>query len=227
MEIEFEFLLADPPDELSVTGYKQGDVLKEGSIRRIKCTALSGNPLPKLEWFAGNKKVEGAKIEAAKSGTFVSSEISIKVDRSDNLKTYHCTARNKATTKPVIRSVELTVSFPPTSVEIEVEPESPRVGTKAVLQCRTDSSSPGVSISWYRNNNIIPGAEATRTEGEFGGVVTTSWISTKVTEEQINSVYRCQVNHQETSNSISNKTRIGVQCEYAFTKKYIYLKKDL
>jgi len=135
-----------PPDELSVTGYKQGDVLKEGSIRRIKCTALSGNPLPKLEWFAGNKKVEGAKIEAAKSGTFVSSEISIKVDRSDNLKTYHCTARNKATTKPVIKSVELTVSFPPTSVEIEVEPESPRVGTKAVLQCRTDSSSPGVSF---------------------------------------------------------------------------------
>ena len=202
---------------MSVTGYKQGDVLKEGSIRRIKCTALSGNPLPKLEWFAGNKKVEGAKIEAAKSGTFVSSEISIKVDRSDNGKTYHCTARNKATTEPVIKSVQLTVSFPPRSVEIEVEPESPMVGTKAVVQCRTDSSSPGVSISWYRNNNIIPAPQSARRteEGEFGGVITTSWISSKVTEEHINSVYRCDVNHKETSNSISKRTKIGVQCEYA------------
>ena len=94
---------------MSVTGYKQGDVLKEGSIRRIKCTALSGNPLPKLEWFAANKKVEGAKIEAAKSGTFVSSEISIKVDRSDNGKTYRCRAQNKATREPFTKSVQLTV----------------------------------------------------------------------------------------------------------------------
>ena len=202
---------------MSVTGYKQGDVLKEGSIRRIKCTALSGNPLPKLEWFAGNKKVEGAKIEAAESGTFVSSEISIKVDRSDNGKTYRCTGRNKASTEPVSKSVQLTVSFPPRSVEIEVEPDSPMVGTKAVVKCRTDSSSPAGSISWYRNNKILPHPPSARRteEGEFGGVVTTSWISTKVTEDHIDSVYRCDVNHKETSNSISNKTKIGVQCEYA------------
>ena len=201
---------------MSVTGYKQGEVLREGSIRRIKCTALSGNPLPKLEWFAGNKKVEGAKIEAAKSGTFVSSEISIKVARSDNGKTYQCTARNKATTEPVSKSVQLTVSFPPKTVEIEVEPKSPKVGTKALVRCRTSSSSPGVSIAWYRDNNLLSGAQtARRTDGEFGGVITTSWISSKVTEDHINSVYRCEVNHRETSNSISNRTKIGVQCEYA------------
>ena len=210
---------------MSVTGYKQGDVLKEGSIRRIKCTALSGNPLPKLEWFAANKKVEGAKIEAAKSGTFVSSEISIKVDRSDNGKTYRCTARNKATTDPVSKSVQLTVSFPPRSVEIAVEPESPLVGSQALVQCRTDSSSPGVVISWYRDNTIIPPDQAAgRTEeGDFGGVITTSWISSEVREEQINSVYRCDVNHEETSNSISNRTKIGVQCEYAYLFIYIQL----
>ena len=94
---------------MSITGYKAGDVLLEGSLRRIKCTALSGNPLPRLEWFAGNKKVEGAKIEKAESGTFVSSEISIKVDRSDNGKTYRCRAQNKATREPFTKSVQLTV----------------------------------------------------------------------------------------------------------------------
>ena len=200
---------------MSVTGYKEGEVLREGSIRRIKCTALSGNPLPKLEWFAGNKKVEGAEIEKAESGTFVSSEISIRADRTDNGKTYHCTARNKATAQPVVKSVQLAVSFPPRTVEIEVEPESPVQDSQAVLRCRTDSSSPGVSITWYRDNQIMPGdPPVTTQEGASGGVISSSWISTKVTEEDINSRYRCEASHKETSKSISNTTQIPVQCEY-------------
>ena len=198
---------------MSVTGYKQGEVLREGSIRRIKCTALSGNPLPKLEWFAGNKKVEGAEIEKAESGTFVSSEISIRADRSDNGKTYHCTARNKATKQPVIKSLQLAVSFPPRRVEIEVEPESPVVGSQAVLTCRTDSSSPGVSITWYRDNQTISEAAPVRTEeGQFGGVISTSRISTKVTEDHINSRYRCEASQPDTSHSVSNTSNIAVQC---------------
>ena len=83
--------------------------MAEGAVRRLKCTALSGNPLPQLEWVAGNKRIEAAKIEKAESGTFVSSEISIKVDRSDNGKTYRCRAQNKATREPFTKSVQLTV----------------------------------------------------------------------------------------------------------------------
>ena len=61
-------MFSDPPSSLSISGYKAGEELQEGSLRRLKCTALSGNPLPTLEWLAGNKKVEGAKIEKAESG---------------------------------------------------------------------------------------------------------------------------------------------------------------
>ena len=56
-----KIVFPDPPDELSITGYKQGDILQEGSLRRIKCTALSGNTASELEWFAGDKKLEGLK----------------------------------------------------------------------------------------------------------------------------------------------------------------------
>ena len=111
-------VFSDPPEELSITGYKAGDVLHEGSLRRLKCTALSGNPLPTLEWLAGNKKVEGAKIEKAESGTFVSSEISIKVDRSDNGKAYHCRAQNKATQEPFTKSIQLSVRNAVNDIEI-------------------------------------------------------------------------------------------------------------
>ena len=135
-----KIVFPDPPDELSITGYKQGDILQEGSLRRIKCTALSGNPLPELEWFAGDKKVGGAKIEKAESGAYVSSEISIKVDRSDNRKSYNCQAKSEASKEPFRKSVALKV--PPRRVKVEVEPESPIVGNPAVLKCLTDSSSP-------------------------------------------------------------------------------------
>ena len=167
MKLSLHF--ADPPEELSITGYKAGDVLLEGSLRRVKCTALSGNPLPHLEWFAGNKKVEGAKIEKAESGTFVSSEISIKVDRSDNRKTYHCRAQNKATQEPFTKSVQLQVSFPPSKVEIEVEPENPVEGNVAKLKCKTDSASPQVKIVWFRNNERMSGGEMRTSSGKFGG----------------------------------------------------------
>ena len=32
--------------------------VKEGDLRRLKCTALSGNPLPQLQWFAGGQVIE-------------------------------------------------------------------------------------------------------------------------------------------------------------------------
>ena len=111
-------MFSDPPSSLSISGYKAGDELQEGSLRRLKCTALSGNPLPTLEWLAGNKKVEGAKIEKAESGTFVSSEISIKVDRSDNGKAYHCKAQNKATQEPFTKSIQLSVRNAVNDIEI-------------------------------------------------------------------------------------------------------------
>ena len=179
---------------------------------------MSGNPLPHLEWFAGNKKVEGAKIEKAESGTFVSSEISIKVDRSDNGKTYHCRAQNKATQEPFTKSVQLKVNFPPTKVEIEVEPENPVAGSVASLKCKADSANPQVKIVWYRNNEFLSGSGSDDTvtvSGQFGGVVTSSIIQTDVSDADINSVYKCEARHAETSNTISNTSKIGVQCEYA------------
>ena len=214
MEI-IKIVFSDPPDELSITGYKQGDILQEGSLRRIKCTALSGNPLPELEWFAADKKVEGAKIEKAESGTFVSSEISIKVDRSDNRKSYQCKAKSEATEEPFRKSVALKVSFPPTRVKVEVEPESPIEGNPAVLKCLTDSSNPDVEILWWHNGELVAGSDSQTKAGKFGGSMTSSLLQIDVTEAHINSVYKCEARHAVTSKSVSNTTKIAVQCEYA------------
>ena len=210
-----KIVFPDPPDELSITGYKQGDILQEGSLRRIKCTALSGNPLPELEWFAGDKKVGGAKIEKAESGAYVSSEISIKVDRSDNGKSYKCQAKSEATKEPFRKRVVLKVSFPPRRVKVGVNPESPTEGSQAVLKCLTDSSSPNTEIIWWYNGEQIPSSDLETRVGKFGGSITSSLLQIDVTEAHINAEYKCEARHAATSKSVSNTTKIGVQCEYS------------
>ena len=47
-----------PPDALIVSGYREGQVLQEKSLTKMKCSVWTGNPLPKLVWFRGKKKVE-------------------------------------------------------------------------------------------------------------------------------------------------------------------------
>lgn len=96
-----------------------------------------------------------------------------------------------------------------------MEPHNPVVGTVASLKCKSDSSSPQVKMVWYRNNEFLSGAADTRTgSGNYGGVMTTSAIKTKVTERDINAVYKCEARHGPTSRSVSNSTKISVQCKY-------------
>ena len=177
--------------------------------------ALSGNPLPELEWFAGDKKVGGAKLEKAESGAYVSLEISIKVDRSDNGKSYKCQAKSEASEEPFRKSVALKVSFPPRRVKVEVEPESPIVGKPAVLKCLTDSSNPDTQILWWYNGEQIHGSDSQTKVGIFGGSISSSLLHIDVTEAHINAEYKCEARHAATSKSISNTTKIGVQCEYS------------
>ena len=160
-------------------------------------------------------------------------------------------------------------SFPPTKVEIEVEPQNPVVGRVANLKCKSDSSSPEVKMIWYRNNEALSGAADARTgSGNYGGqgwilwqklknwhfkfgsiwftnvellyiciqifiinyhlfliykiftsdggVMTSSVLQTKVTEADINAVYKCEAGHMSSSKSISNSTKIPVLCKYSY-----------
>lgn len=76
---------------------------------------------------------------------------------------------------------------------------------------------------WYRNNEFLSGAADTRTgNGNYGGVMTSSAIQTKVTERDINAVYKCEARHGATSRSISNSTKISVQCEYHLILLFLF-----
>jgi len=47
----------DPPSKLSITGYEEGTTITAGTVLKLMCTALSGNPLPTLTWYKNDRKV--------------------------------------------------------------------------------------------------------------------------------------------------------------------------
>ena len=86
-----------PPDELSVTGWSEEIEFLEGSVQKVKCTAMTGNPLPKLKWKSGGSEVTDQEeiIEKDEDDTeiSVSNEMTLTMSRNDNGKTYVCVAK--------------------------------------------------------------------------------------------------------------------------------------
>lgn len=95
-----------PPDPPDIFGYQPGTAIQAGSLQRLTCVAMGGNPLATVVWFKGGQKLES---RITKSGTTSSSEISIVVKEDDNGAEYRCEASNSATKKPLTKTVRLNV----------------------------------------------------------------------------------------------------------------------
>jgi hypothetical protein len=209
--------ILDPPDDLTITGHSAGDVLLEGTERKVQCTAVSGNPLPKLEWFAGDVKLENAVVEEGGAESYVSSEITVRVDRADNGRTYECRGTNDAIPdSPVKRAFRMAVEFPPRIVDISVAPENPVEGQSAVLTCRTDSSNPEVDLRWRHNGNLLPTTDSSSADGPFGGRVTTNVLQIDVTTQHVGAVFTCEARHNSTQSTVHNSTILSIKCELFF-----------
>ncbi|XP_023332616.1 nephrin isoform X4 [Eurytemora carolleeae] len=207
-----------PPDDLTITGYSTGDIVNEGTERRIKCTAVSGNPLPTLEWFSGDTKMENTIPDVGESDSYVSSEIFVKIDRSDNDKVYECRGVNEANPDtPVTKSFKMAVEFPPRILTITVDPEKPVEGKSAVLTCITDTSSPGVEMQWRYNGNILPSTDSVSRPGPFAGVVTTNLLHIDVTTKHVGAVFSCEAKHNPSMTTVHNSTVLTIKYRPQFS----------
>ena len=70
---------------LTITGWSDSMVFLEGSVQKVKCTAMTGNPLPKLIWKVGSDEV-ASQEEIITKEISVSAEMTITMDRSDKCK---------------------------------------------------------------------------------------------------------------------------------------------
>jgi len=207
-----------PPGAPTITGYRTGELVREGDLRRLKCTALSGNPLPTLQWFAGGHIVEeGVTRETGASGTFVSAELALLVAREDHQKLYECRAGNEATEVAVGSSVRLAVAFPPKNLHIRVTPDHPKVGVEATLTCEAGPANPPPKLTWFvAGQQVVAAGEGVEESEEGGGSIAQAVLSLPVSEAHIAGVFKCEAKHAETSKSLFNVTKIDVQYKPRF-----------
>ena len=101
------------------------------------------------------------------------------------------------------------VSFPPkrVKVKVKVEPEWATEGNQAVLKLIQANTE----ILWWHNGEHIHGSDSQTKVGSD----TSSFLQIYVTEAHINTECKCEARHAATSKSVSNTTKIGVQCEYS------------
>ena len=209
-----------PPDTLIVSGYRRGEVLLEGSVIRLKCSVMTGNPLPKLVWFRGSKEVEVQStdelLDEDKNQLSVSSEISVTVDRNENGKKYKCKAEIEGKKKKyyddLTEKVKLLVNFLPETVDITVTPEKLVENKVANLTCTSKPSNPAVDIIWHYNDKILP-ADGTlsKPEEKYGGFITSSFLLMSLTTEHVEGTVRCEARHNITDRSVLDSIKLDVE----------------
>jgi hypothetical protein len=191
------FYFADPPGPPQIQGLDPQEVLTAGSLKRITCTSISGNPLATLKWYNGDQELTSIYLTR---DNYASAEVAFVPKGSDNGGQLRCEATNMASMKPLVATRNLTVDFAPEFVKITVRPDRPRAGHNSTLVCETASSYPKADITWWTNGEKIEGATEMIVDGAYGGFVTSSHLQLSLTPQHHGVVVTC-----DASNGIANQ----------------------
>ena len=197
MCVKLRLCFQDPPGPPQIQGLDDDEILTAGSLKRITCTSISGNPLATLKWFNGDEEIRSIYLTR---DTYASAEIAFIPKGSDNGGQLRCEASNQATELPLIATRNLKVDFAPEEVKITVRPTRPRAGHNATLKCESGPSHPPSAITWWTNGEKLEGATEMIVDGKYGGTVTSSHLQLSMTAQHHGVVITC-----EASNSIANK----------------------
>ena len=213
----FTFIISDPPGAPQIQGLDENEVLIAGSLKRITCTSISGNPLATLKWFNGDKELVSIYLTR---DNYASAEVAFVPKGQDNGGQLRCEATNMASMQPLIATRNLSVDFAPEFVKISVRPERPRAGHNVTLVCETDSSYPTSTITWWTNGEQLEGATEMIVDGDHGGFVTSSHLQLRMTPEHHGVVITC-----DASNGIMNQ-RAHDAITLAVARKYLLISFD-
>ena len=212
-----------PPNSLEISGFQAGDVFQEGSVQKILCTVMDGNPMPKLVWKRGSKKVDDQTEKTTEDDDgnviSVSSEMTITVSRNDNKQDFTCNAKeDKKKGKDLLKEkITLSVNFLPETVDIK-QPEKLVEDQEANFTCTSKPSNPEVDIVWHYNDEILPaGGSSTKPEKKFGGFITTSFLVMKLSTDHVDGHIKCEAKHNSTDRSVFDSIDLDVKYTPKFT----------
>ncbi|XP_053999054.1 nephrin [Hylaeus anthracinus] len=196
-----------PPSKLSISGYEEGSTIDAGTVLRLMCTAISGNPLATLTWYKNDRKVPGTTRTRDHA---VSSELTMLVNASDNNAHIRCEGMNSATKYPLIKVLVLKVNFPPDKVKITRDPQDLHAGQEGRIICESSSSNPAAEMSWWKGGIPVQGTKNGTKPGLHGGFLSFVELAMDVTEDMNGEVYTCQARNNQMERSIHDATTLDV-----------------
>jgi len=87
---------------------------------------------------------------------------------------------------------------------------------KMTLTCRTDSSSPPSSITWYIDGlHVITSRNATLTDGDYGGQVTSQRLDFLPSREMDGRIVECRASNEISSDTAaSSLVSLDLRCKH-------------
>ncbi|XP_064078820.1 nephrin-like isoform X1 [Macrobrachium nipponense] len=166
--------LPEPP---VISGYKTGEILKEGQDITLTCKCEGGNPRPRLGWYKNGKLLNHPNTtytKATKENDFVKSSLALQVKADDDRATFECrVTKNDILNHPLSDNVTFTVHYSPKRVFV-TGPSVATAGEEFTLTCVTSKSNPSAAINWLVHGMQVATVASLISETDDGGWVTSS-----------------------------------------------------
>ena len=178
-----------------------------GSLKRVTCTSIAGNPLATLKWFMGDRQLQSYYVT---KDNYASAELELIPSPSDNLEQLRCEASNLALTNPLVETRDLSVKFPPTTVKVTSNPEKPSAGRNITLTCDTGPSNPRAVVVWWINGHRLNSEKDIYVDGNYGGIVTTSQLTLSVNADHDGTVVTCEASCEGIKQKVHDAITLSV-----------------
>uniref|UniRef100_A0ABD2WLG2 Nephrin n=1 Tax=Trichogramma kaykai TaxID=54128 RepID=A0ABD2WLG2_9HYME len=200
-----------PPSRLEMSGYEAGTAVLAGSVLKLSCTAISGNPLATITWYKNDNKVRKKVTSVTKQRDHaVTSELALVVNASDNKANIRCEASNSATQVPLVQSAVLNVNFLPDTVKISTIPKDFKAGERGRLLCESTSSNPKAEMSWWKAGSPVLGTNTSTKAGLYGGIISQVELALDLTEDMNGEEYTCQAKISDIDRSVHDTTKLNI-----------------
>ena len=158
-------------------------------MRRIMCTSVGGNPLATIKWYLGSDEIDS---EYNVGDNYATATLDLSVNMTDNGAVYRCVVTSKVIAEPMEKSIKTNVKFGPSFVNINVEPNTLRIGEKATLSCESGEANPPSVLVWLLKGEVLSAGKQIFRKGNYGGKTTRSILTVNVKSRDDGEVYTCK-----------------------------------
>ena len=191
-------------------------------MRRLVCTSVGGNPLATIKWYRGTEEMPS---EYNVGDNYASASLDLAVSMEDSGRVYRCVVSSKVIPEPLEASVRLNVKFAPAAVNINVSPDTLRIGERASLSCESGEASPPAVLVWLLRGEVLAAGQQTFTRGSHGGKITSSRLEVDIKSRDDGDVYTCRAYNEvgealdAVTLAIACKSLLNIDCPLQSTQQ--------